>query len=79
MIHFPQEQTGKLRKLSRPWNGLYHVISRDDPDITVVKISPNEPSIQVHQSKVNKCPPSLPNDFYWYGWKHSKPGRPPAL
>ena len=80
MIHFPQEETGRLRKLSRPWHGPYRVISRDDPDITAVKIFfPNEPSIQVHQSRVNKCPPSLPNDFYWYGGKRSKPGRPPVL
>jgi len=80
IIHFPQKETGKLRKLSRPWHGLYCVISRDDPDITAVKIFfPNEPSIQVHQSRVNKCPPSLPNNFYWYGGKCSKSGRPPAL
>ena len=24
----------------------------------------------------NKCPPSFPNDFYWYGGGRSKPGRP---
>jgi len=37
MIHFPQDETGKQHKLSRPWHGPYHVISRDDPDITAVK------------------------------------------
>jgi len=52
MIHFPQEETGKLCKL---WHGPYRIISRDHPDITAVKIFfPNEPSIQVHQSRVNK-------------------------
>jgi len=35
-----------------------------------------DPPIQVHQSRVNKCPPSFPNDFYWYGGRRSKPGRP---
>ena len=77
LIHFPQDETGKLRKLSRPWHGPYRIISRDDPDITAVKIFfPTDPPIQVHQSRVNKCPPSFPNDFYWYGGRKSKPGRP---
>ena len=33
----------------------------------------------MHHSWVNKCSPSMPNDFYWYGGKWSKPGRPPVL
>ena len=37
---------------------------------------PTDPPIQVHQSRVNRCPPSFPSDFYWYGAKRSKPGRP---
>ena len=32
LIHFPQEETGKHRKLSRPWHRPYRIISRDDPD-----------------------------------------------
>ena len=77
LIHFPQEETGKYRKLSRPWHGPYRIISRNDPDVTAVKIFfPTDPPIQVHQSRVNKCPPSFPDDFYWYGGKRSKPGRP---
>ena len=80
LIHFPQEETGTQRKLSRPWHDPYRVISREDPDITAVKIHfTSDPPIQVHQSRVNKCPPSMPNDFYWYGGKRSKPGRPPVL
>ena len=35
-----------------------------------------DPPIQVHQSSVNKCPLSFPNDFYWYSGRTSKPGRP---
>ena len=31
----------------------------------------------MHQSRVRRCPPSFPNDFYWYGGKRSKAGRPP--
>ena len=33
----------------------------------------------MHQSRDSKCPPSLPKDFYWYGQKRSKPGRPTKL
>ena len=77
LIHFPQDETGKQRKLSRPWHGPYRIISRNDPDVTAVKIFfPTDPPIRVHQSRVNKCPPSFPNDFYWYGGRRSKPGRP---
>ena len=77
LIYFPQDKTGKHRKLSRPWHGPYRIISCNDPDVTAVKIFfPTDPPIQVHQSRVNKCPPSFPSDFYWYGGKKSKPGRP---
>ena len=76
LVYFPQDETGKSRKLSHPWHGPYRIISRDDPDITVTKIYfPDDPSIQVHQSRVQHCPPSLPSEFYWYGTKRSKPGR----
>ena len=76
-MHFPQDETGKYRKLSRPWHGPYHIISRNDPDVTAVKIFfPFDPPVQVHQSRVHRCPPSFPNNFYWYGGKKPKPGRP---
>ena len=45
--------------------------------ITVTKIYfLDDPSIQVHQSRVQHCPPSLPSELYWYGAKRSRPGRP---
>ena len=63
LVYFPQDETGKSRKLSHPWRGPYRIISRDDPDITVTKIYfPDDPSIQVHQSRVQHCSPSLPSD-----------------
>ena len=34
------------------------------------------PSLQVHQSRVQHCPPSLPSELYWYGGTRSRPGRP---
>jgi len=67
----PREKTGSQRKLSR----LYRVTSCDGPDITTVKVYfPTDPSIQVHQMRVLKCPPTFPTDFYWY---RGKPGRHP--
>ena len=37
-VYFPSEETGKLRKLSQSWHGPFRVISRDDPDMTIVKV-----------------------------------------
>ena len=77
MIYFPQDDTGKHRKSSRPWHGPYCIISQDDPDITAKKIFfPDDPPIQVHQSRVMKCLPGFPSEFYWYGARRAKPGRP---
>jgi len=36
-----------------------------------------DPQIQVHQSRIQHCPPSFPAGFYWYGCKKNKSGRPP--
>ena len=44
--------------------------------ITAITFFPDDPSIQVHQSLVCNCPPSFPNDLYWYIGKRLKPGRP---
>ena len=50
LVKFPQEEQGKGRKLSHPWHGPYHVVSRNDPDVTVTKVYyPQEGSIQIHQ------------------------------
>ena len=77
LIHFPHEESGKYCKLSRLWHRPYRIISCNNPDITAFKIFiPSDPPVQVHQSRVNRCPLSFPNDFYWYGGKRSKPGRP---
>jgi len=51
LVRFPHEETGKNRKLSRPWHGPYRVTSVDNPDISVTKVYfPQDGSIQVHQS-----------------------------
>jgi len=38
LIKFPSEESGKQRKLSRPWHGPYRVISLKEADITAIKI-----------------------------------------
>ena len=78
MIRFPHEESGKQRKLSRPWHGPYRIIQRNDPDITAVKVYfPNETQIQVHQTRVCFAPTQLPPGFYWYGGSRRSPGRVP--
>ena len=78
LVYFPHDETGKMRKLSQPWHGPYRVISKNDTDVTVMKIYfPDDPQIQVHLSRVQPCPPSFPRSFYWYGGKRTGPGRPP--
>ena len=78
LVKFPQDETGRMRKLSRPWHGPYRVIDRRDPDVTVVKVyAPQDGQIQVHQNRVSRCPPELPSGFFWYGSRRSGPGRPP--
>ena len=77
LVKFPLDETGRLQKLSCPWHGPYRVIDKHDPDITVVKVyAPQDGQIQVHQSKVVRCPPELPAGFYWYGSRCSSSGRP---
>ena len=74
---FPQEESGKNRKLSRPWHGPYRITQRNDPDLTVTKqFFPEEGTIQIHQLRVCPCP-QLPVGFYWYGGtRHSAGGVP---
>ena len=78
LIRFPQDETGRMRKLSRPWHGPYRVVDKSEPDITAVKVyAPQDGQIKVHQSRVVHCPCELPAGFYWYGGRRSSPGRPP--
>ena len=78
LVRFPQEETGRWRKLSRPWHGPYRVIELSDPDVTCVKVYyPQEGKLCVHQSRVCVCPEGFPAGFYWYGGGRRGPGRPP--
>ena len=78
LVRFPQEEIGKMRKLSRPWHGPYRIVTHKEPDVTVVKVyRPQDTAIRVHLSCVAPCPSELPPGFYWYGAKRHSPGRPP--
>ena len=68
LVHFPSDETGKTRKLSRPWHGPYRVVAVANPDVQVSKVYfPEDGTIYVHQSRVRGCPPEFPGGFYWYG------------
>ncbi len=78
LVKFPQEESGKQRKLSRPWHGPYRVLTCNDLDFTVSKVYFSQHgSIKVHQSRVAPCPAGFPSGYYWYGARRHSPGRPP--
>ena len=78
LIRFPHEESGRLRKLSRPWHGPYRVVENREADIVAVKVYfPEEKQIQVHQSRVCRCSCRFPAGYYWYGGNRRGPGRPP--
>ena len=77
-IRFPKEESGKKRKLSRPWHGPYRITACREPDVTATKVyKPGDDAIQVHQSRVCPCPQGFPPGYYWYGRSQKGPGRPP--
>ena len=74
-VKFPQDESGRLRKLSRPWHGPYRL---KNPDVTVVKVyHPQHGEMRVHQMRLCLCPDNFPAGYYWYGGKQKGPGRPP--
>ena len=78
-VRFPEEETGKKRKLSRPWYGPFRVTARHDPNLTVKKVYfPEDPPLTVHQMRVCTSPGSLPAGFYWYGARRKSSGRTPT-
>ena len=67
MVYMPVEQTGKNRKLSRPYFGPYRVLEVHPNGLTVRPVDrPNEQSIRVNQDRVTVCPKELP-DQSWLG------------
>ena len=56
MVMFPQDESGKSRKLSQPWHGPYRVLSCGSPDVVASKVYfPEEGTIQVHQPRTPPC------------------------
>ena len=77
LIRYPHEETGKFRKLSRPWHGPYRITSCDNTGVSAVKVYfPREDAVKVHQTRVKPCPDGLLAGYYWYGTKRKGPGRP---
>ena len=78
LVRFPQDESGRFRKLSRPWHGPYRVLERQDPDVAIAKVyHPQHGQICIHQSRVCGCPDDFPARYYWYGGKQKGPGQPP--
>ena len=51
LVRFPSDETGKQRKLSRPWHGPYRITSCDETNVSAVKVYfPREDPIKVHQT-----------------------------
>ena len=38
LIYFPAENSGKQRKLSRPWHGFYRIVAKDETNITATRV-----------------------------------------
>ena len=77
-VRFPQEETGRMRKQSRPWHGPFRIVSVQNPDVCVTKVYfPEEGQIRVHQSRVKPSPIVFPAGSYITKGKKSQ-GRVPA-
>ena len=78
LVKFPADETGRMRKLARPWHGPYRVLRTNEPDITVEKVYRSQDgTIQVHKTRVTACPDTFPAGYHWYGDRRQSPGRPP--
>ena len=78
LIRFPHEESGKNRKLARPWHGPYRVTELEGPDLTAVKVYfPQEKTIRIHRSRVQSLPTTFPAGYYYYGSNQHGPGHYP--
>ena len=59
-------------------HGPWCITSHNDMDVTVTKVYfAQDGPIQVHQMRVQACPPDFPAGYYWYGLWCKSPGRVP--
>ena len=78
LVYFPQDDSGKMRKLSKPWHGPYRIIRRQDPTVVCTKVYfPDHGEMRIHQSRICPCPAEFPAGYFWYGSRRRGPGRPP--
>ena len=78
LIHFPSDETGRLRRLSRPWHGPFWVTSCNETNVVATKVYfPRDDPIRVHQTCVKPCLAGFTPGYYWYGGRRHGPGRPP--
>ena len=78
LIRFPQDETGKDRKLSKPWHGPYRVVQCEEPNVVATKVYfLDDGPIHVHQTRTTRCPPEFQNGYYWYGSKQCSSNRYP--
>ena len=78
LVRFPSDESGRLRKLSRPWHGPFRVQNCNVTNIFATKVYfPFEEPAHVHQNRVKPCPDSSPPGFYRYGGRGRGPGHPP--
>ena len=67
LVRFPQDESRRNHKMSKPWHCPYRFMEKNDPYMTVVPIYfPESGKIQIHLSRVCLCPPKWPDGFYWY-------------
>ena len=74
-VRFPQDESGKRRKLSRPWHGPYRVTELPEPDVCLTNLYYPDSKIK---SRVKQCPSNLPAGFYWYGGNKKSLGHTPS-
>ncbi len=51
-VRFPQDETGKRRKLSRPWHGPYRVTDLPEPDVCLTSINYSQAYITLKSAHV---------------------------
>ena len=79
LIRFPQDETGKDHKPSKPWHGPYRVVQCEEPNIVATRVYfPDNGPINVHQTRTTRCPPEFQNGCYRYGSKQCSSNRCPC-
>ena len=77
-VRFPEEETGKHCKMSRPCYSPFRIVAQQGPNLRVSKVYfPEDLPILVHELRVFPSPDQLPAGFFWYGARRRSPGHVP--